>query len=201
MRTGRPPQSPEIQRAKGDPRNKGARKLEAEAAASAKAAKAEVHAPAKFDVPRYLTPQARRIFTRVANELLPPNILRQTDFGALTRYAALMDRWIRACKSAGNDEGWYLAKSKHNPDGMMRRHPAVMDMLDFNSELIKLETLLGLTPLSRQSLLRGLQTLPAGARGTLFEERKDAGDGAEPEADDAPPAPASPRGFLSAKLN
>lgn len=201
MRTGRPANSPEIQRAKGDPRRKGRRKLEAEVMADAAGAKAEVHAPPRFKVPGYLTPRAKTIFSRVANELLPPNIIRQTDFGSLARYAALMDRWIRACKNAGNQEGWYLAKSKHNPDGIMRRHPAVMDMLDFNSELIKLETLLGLTPLSRQSLLRGLQSLPKGALGGLFDPRQDASEGEkEPEAD-APAAPVSPRGFLSAKLN
>src|ERR1044072_671174 len=173
MRTGLPAVPPAIQRIKGDPRKKGARKLEAEAGAAAQGngdAPQTVHAPPKFDVPPYLTGRSREIFEKVARELLPPNIIRQTDFGALARYAAYMDRWIRAHETLGDQEGWYTAKSKHNPDGMLRRHPAANDMLDYGNELTKLETLLGLTPLSRQSLLRGLQSLPKGALGGLFEE-------------------------------
>jgi P27 family predicted phage terminase small subunit len=169
MKTGRPATPPDLQRLKGDPRKKGARVLEAEAAAAAKAeARAETLAPAKYDVPSYLTDRAQDIFRRAADQLLPANIIRPLDLGSLARWAALSDSWIAACEDANGKGRWYLAKSKHNPEGMMRRNPAVTDMLDFNSELIKLETLLGITPLSRQAILRGLQALPKGSLGGLF---------------------------------
>lgn len=197
MRTGRPPASPEMQRAKGDPRKRGARVLEAEAAANAAAGQAEpeVSAPPKFEVPDFLTGEREReIFSRIVNELMPPNIIRSTDFGVVARYAAYMDRWIKAKETLGDSEGWYTAKSKHNPDGLLRRHPAAVDMIDYGAELIKLETMLGLTPLARQSLLRGLQSLPKGLG--LFEPPAQRAEAQEAEADDATTAPAGPRGFL-----
>jgi P27 family predicted phage terminase small subunit len=200
MRTGRPAVPPEIQRLKGDPRRKGARRLEAEAqAAAAEQAKSETLPPQRYDVPDYLTVRAKEIFTRAADQLLPPNIIRPMDLPSLARWAALSDRWIQACEISNDPDaksGWYLAKSKHNPEGLMRRHPAVTDMLDFNSELIKLETLLGITPLSRQAILRGLQSLPKGSLGGLFEERKAAAD-EEPAEEAETETPVSPRGFLA----
>lgn len=210
MRTGRPRQPAELQRLKGDPSKRGKGVLEREAAAEAEGAggASEVLAPAVFDTPEYLTHERERtIFQRITRELLPRNIIRQTDFGVVARYAVYMHRWIaakedldQAARDLGKEVvGWYSTDSTNGAGGvkMLRRHPAAVDMLDLGAELIKLETMIGLTPMARQSLMRGLQSLPKGAGG-LFDQTQPR---AQPEdaASDAEviEPPASPRGFLA----
>lgn len=151
-------------------------------------------APVSFEPPAFLTqPREIEIFTKIIGKFLPAQIARETDFNAYARYSAYLARWVRAKEvldSEAGGDGWYQVKSKHGE--RWARHPAAQDLLDFGAELSRLELQLGLTPLSRQSILRGLGAL-RGLGG---------GSGELPLDDDnRPPAPAAeqqrgPLGFL-----
>lgn len=150
---------------------------------------------AAFDVPEFLThDRERAIFTAIVQEFLPRNLVRQTDFNAVGRYATYMHMWIAAkeelAKAGGSN--WYKTTSKHGE--MLRRHPSVQDMLDFGFECRQAEPQLALTPLARnaimQRFMRGgaAEYLPNGGP----EERPSSGSGELPLAD-APSA----LGFLA----
>lgn len=211
---GRRRQSALMQQLKGDPRKRGRRRVSADVAADQKAQAqaaapisdgkpaSEVLAPPKFEIPDYLTgAREKLIFERTCTELMPMQIVRRTDFGLVARYAVYMSRWIRAKERTDEfgGDGWYETDSTAGAGGvkMLRRFPGVVDMLDFGQELTKMEIALGLTPLSRQNILRGLQTLPKGVGG-LFDDRPRVPNDEQASAAEAPTeAPAGPRGFLS----
>lgn len=152
MPRGRRPTPPEIATLKGNPRKKRVRKPRVDSAPPAAATPADQ--VAGFAYPDFLTADGeRRIFRVIVEEFLPRNLVRVTDFWAIGRYATFMHKWIEAKAQLGADSGWYKAKSKHNPDGLLRRHPAVQDMLDFSFECSKLEPQLGLTPLARNTIM------------------------------------------------
>jgi phage terminase small subunit len=204
MARGRFPQPDALKGARGNP---GKRKLKKDAPAEAlalddggaPAASGEVLRPSSIEPPAFLTqPDEIAIFRKIVGEFLPANIARETDFGAYGRYSVYLAKWCRAKASlelpdAG--DGWYRVESKHG--SRLARHPASQDLLDFGTELSRLELQLGLTPLSRQSILRGLGAL--NGLGDLFPgARKPAEAQQNSETASASPAasPVTPLGFL-----
>lgn len=149
--------------------------------------------PLAFDIPEFLThDRERAIFKAIVEEFLPRNLVRQTDFNAVGRYATYMHMWIAAkeelAKAGGSN--WYKTTSKHGE--MLRRHPSVQDMLDFGFECRQAEPQLALTPLARNAIMQrfmrgGFDPLPPGP-----EERPSSGSGELPLAE-APSA----LGFLA----
>lgn len=194
MRTGRPRKPAAEQRLKGDPRRRGARKVAAEA--KEQAGDQQVLAPKDVEIPAVLTkPREREIYAHIMGEFLPRNIARQTDAAAYARYAHYLADW-EFCKlgleapEAG--DGFYWVESKHGK--RLAEHPLQKRKHANELALVRLELQLGLTPLSRQSIVRGMGLLGA-ALGGLFAETK-------PDADDAESQPkevaaASPLGFLA----
>lgn len=145
------------------------------------------------DYPAFLSKKAEReIFRRIIEDFLPRRLARRSDFDAYGRYAVMMALWIRAKRNLGNNSTVYKTTSRHGE--MLRRNPAFQDMLDLDKSLARAELQLGLTPLSRQSIVRGLSSLPGGVLGGLFGEDRKSKEDVTVEAS---PAPAdSPLNFL-----
>lgn len=200
MRTGRTRKSAAEQQLKGDPRRRGARKLAAEVKAeSAGAGDQQVLAPKDVEIPAVLTkPREREIYAHIMGEFLPRNIARQTDAAAYARYAHYLADW-EFCKlgleapEAG--DGFYWVESKHGK--RLAEHPLQKRKHANELALVRLELQLGLTPLSRQSIVRGMGLLGA-ALGGLFAETKPADADENEGAANEVSAPASPLGFLAA---
>jgi hypothetical protein len=202
MRTGRPRKPAAEQQMKGDPRRRGARKLaeDVKAEAGAGAAEAQVLAPKDIDIPAVLTkPREREIYAHIMGEFLPRNIARQTDAAAYARYAHYLADW-EFCKlgleapEAG--DGFYWVESKHGK--RLAEHPLQKRKHANELALVRLELQLGLTPLSRQSIVRGMGLLGAALGGLFSEPKADAADENEKPAAEAPAA--SPLGFLAAAV-
>jgi phage terminase small subunit len=180
---------------------------QAEPSSSPAAAQA-VLAPGDIEAPDFLTTERqRKIFLDIVTVFVPRQMARETDFPAYGRYAVYLDRWCRAkeiLESPESGDGWYQVISKHGT--RWARHPAAVDLLDIGNELTKLELQLGLTPLSRQTILRGLGALRSlGAAGGMFDQSPNSFNEtpAEKQANEkpAPDAPASALSYLSGKLN
>lgn len=128
-------------------------------------------APVNVPVPEFLTkPREREIYLRVMTEFVPRQIARSTDAPAYARWAAHFARWLM-CKEildhpdAGS--GFYWVESKHGK--RMAEHPAFKMMMVCELAITRLELQLGLTPLSRQSIIRGMGALAA-AQAALFND-------------------------------
>lgn len=155
---------------------------------------------AELVFPDFLSGERERaIFQLVVNEFLPRNLVRQTDFNAIGRYATYMDMWIRA-KEQLQDPGtnpagsnWYKTKSKHGE--MLRRHPSFQDMLDLGHELRQLEPQLALTPLARNAIMSRFMRAPGAGAGELFPQP--AGEDDDDRPGDGEPTPASAFGVLA----
>lgn len=144
--------------------------------------------PVSIEVPDFLTTdRARAIFRHVVEDYLQRRIARAPDFVVFGRWAYYLDRWIGVTAAAGE-----------------------LDQLNTLERLLRsLEDRLGLSPLARQDILRGLAAMPAAIGDVL----SDNGSGAtvppvgettgEQRADDLPSSAAkplvSPLGFL--KMN
>lgn len=203
MPRGRPQTPDLVKRIKGN-RRKERLPPPDQAAPSPAAGQAEPSAaqelltPATVDIPPFLTkPREREIFSRIMGEFVPKNIARPTDAAAYARYAAYFARWL-VCKEildtpeAG--DGYYWVESKHGK--RLAEHPASRMMFQLELALVRLELQLGLTPLSRQSIMRGMGALGAMAAGGLFG----ASEGGKAEnhtgAGESASADQGPLGFL-----
>lgn len=142
---------------------------------------------AGYEVPDWLTSErARRIFKSVVEDYLQRRIIRAPDFICAGRWAHYLDLWI-----AGMD-----------PDTS-----AGLDRLVAIERVMRpLEDRLGLSPLARQDILRGLSAMPAAIGDMLTDEKPRSGvtppvgeTGGDPIADELPSSASSlvsPLGFL-----
>ena len=108
------------------------------------------------EAPDFLTSERERaLFRRARTSPLLRRAITNTDVSVLARWASYLAQWIEAKAALDAGEPPYkLVKSKH-----VERHlrgPALSVMLDLERMLTTLEDRLGLSPASRQDLLRAL---------------------------------------------
>lgn len=195
MSRGRRAQPDEVKALKGNP---GKRKLALESAS-----KGEVRPRAAVaEPPEFLTHERERsIFVRIVDDYLQRRIARSVDVTAYARWASYVHRWVSCKEQLEGKTTWYKVESKHGT--RLARNPLFKDMLDLERVLQSLEDRLGLNPVARQNIIRGLSTMPA-ALGGLFSENDPAEHDDKPEVgempDGPPPAdpPSSPLGWMQA---
>lgn len=190
MSRGRRAQPDAVKALKGNP---GKRKL-----ALTRAGKSDRGAKhVAIQPPEFLTAERERvIFTRVVDDYLQRRVARAPDLTAYARWASYVHRWISCKEQLDGKATWFKSTSKHGD--LLRRHPLFKDMLDLERVMQSLEDRLGLNPIARQNIIKGLSAMPA-ALGGLFGEEQPAGED-KPQPDDPSPEqqpPAiSPLGFL-----
>lgn len=191
MARGRRAQPDAVKALKGNP---GKRKL---ALTKVGKASAPVPKPAAASPPEFLTNERERlIFTRVVDDYLQRRVARAPDLTAYARWASYVHRWISCKEQLDGKATWFKSTSKHGD--LLRRHPLFKDMLDLERVMQSLEDRLGLNPIARQNIIKGLSAMPA-ALGGLFGDEQSADEDKpqpdEPKPEDQPPA-VSPLGFL-----
>lgn len=160
MARGRKPIPDAVKAAKGNP---GKRKLMLEQPG----ALAVEEAAAGLGQPGFLTTaDERAIFKRLSELLTPRRFVRESDAYGLARYASYLAQWARAKKQLGVKPISYETKSKHG--GMLRTHPLFEGMMKLERIMIPLEDRLGLNPVARQMIVKGLMQ-PAPPPTDLFE--------------------------------
>ena len=182
----------EVKALKGNP---GKRRLALKAAAGEIA---KVDGPrAVLAIPEFLThDREREIFRKVVEDYLQRRVARAPDLTAYARWASYVHRWIGCKEDLEGKPTWFKSSSKHGD--LLRRHPIFKDMLDIERVLQSLEDRLGLNPVARQNIMRGLSAMPA-ALGGLFGGDEPPTEGDKPDVDaPAPegPPPVSPLGYL-----
>lgn len=196
---GRRKQPAEINEMKGNPGKRAAtfkRTLNADVAAN------EGKPVGPSQVPDFLkAPREQQLFRRVVDDYLQRRVARKTDFMAYARYAAWLHRWILCAEQLHNKATFFKSESKWGT--LLRRHPLFKDMLDIERVLQSLEDRLGLNPVARQNIMRGLSALPPALGGLFGDDPPAPGTPAEEAAkpqpgDDPPAAPAAgPLGHLA----
>jgi len=143
--------------------------------------------------PDFLTKtEERALFMAVIAGVLNGAVARSTDVNAYGRWAAYAILWAenkRAIDGPGT-EVVYETTSKHG--AMLRIHPRFAALEKLERLLCHLEDRLGLNPVARQNILRGLQALPLPVQDSFFgvpQEHKPS----DPSGDQ----PRSPIGFVS----
>lgn len=192
MARGRRAQPDAVKALKGNP---GKRKL-----ALAKRAKGDPSPGAKSQalaIPEFLTQEREReIFRRIVDDYLQRRIARSVDLTAYARWASYVHRWVTCKEKLDGKATYFKSTSKHGD--LLRRHPLFKDMLDLERVMQSLEDRLGLNPIARQNIIKGLSAMPA-ALGGLFGDDQPASDDKsqpdDPSPDQQPPA-VSPLGFL-----
>jgi phage terminase small subunit len=155
--------------------------------------------PVAIEVPPFLTHERERsIFLRIVDDYLQRRIARPVDFMAYGRWASYVHRWMTCKEEVDGKSTYYPQKSPHVTQ--LKRKPAFADMFDLERAMIALEDRLGLNPVARQAIIRGLAGMPV-----VFEEEQPPAEG-EPPKETKPremPADAGPLGYLQAagKLN
>jgi len=209
MARGRRRVPEELQRLKGNPRKRKLSQLAPAEPVPASQPTAAAPSPAEatrtIQVPAELRSERERaIFRSVVEELMPRNMVRETDFRLVIRYARFFHLWLQASEALyqANDATVYKVESKWGT--YYRRFPAVKDMLDFHEKLFAMEQQIGMTPVARTTLLARMMAPGAQPSGGLFAsepKQEKAGDGEAPDgekvaADADLEAALSPLGFL-----
>jgi phage terminase small subunit len=185
MPAGRPPRPDDEKIALGNPGHRPIKQSDA-------AIEPLRGAAARVVAPDFLTgAREQEIFRRVAGEMIGRRVARKGDLTGYARWAHYVDRWIGCKEQLEGKQTFFLSESRHGK--LLRRHPVFKDMLDLERVIQSLEDRLGLNPVARQNILRGLMALPPGLAGDLFEEgEKPAPAAAGETAPDAPPMPDAP---------
>lgn len=188
----------EVKALKGNP---GKRKLVLEGVG-----KVEMRPAAKIPalvIPEFLTQdREREIFKRIVEDYLQRRVARPVDFTAYARWASYIHRWVSCKESLDGKATYFRSESKWGQ--LLRRHPLFKDMLDLERVLQSLEDRLGLNPIARQNIIRGLAAVPPALGGLFGDEEPKEPDESKPQPDMPPPAPdIGPLGYLEAarKLN
>lgn len=212
MTRGRRPDPAAVQIAKGNPRKRGRKQLDAMQRAEDPASQGEPHAPSpSSDVPvearetvstapADLKPAARAVWDELAPELIRLKFLRPTDMPAFKRYCMRLAQFWENAATLDTGDTVYQTETPHGK--MYRSHPLFMQQLQIEKRLVDFEDRFGLNPAGRQRLLL---SIAARAPGLPFDQptKNQGSDGEGKAASDGeatPPAPAQgnrPIGFLS----
>lgn len=195
MSRGRRAQPNEVKALKGNP---GKRRLALENAGKS-SARPQKHVAVQ--PPEFLTQEREReIFSRIIDDYLQRRVARPTDLTAYARWASYVHRWISCKEQLDGKSTWFKSESKWG--ALLRRHPLFKDMLDIERVLQSLEDRLGLNPIARQNIIRGLAAVPPALGGLFGEEESPKDDKPQPEME-APPPEVGPLGYLqqAGKLN
>lgn len=120
--------------------------------------------PAK--IPDFLTDaRERNAFQSCVDDYLQRRVARISDLGAYGRWSYYLIKWIE-CKQQLEGKESFLPKELG-----FRRHPLFREMLDLERALQTLEDRLGLNPVARQSIIRGLSAMPSSLGGLFGDER------------------------------
>lgn len=189
MTRGRRPIPDEIKELKGNP---GKRRLSLDKARGK--SDAAPKPAAALQIPEFLSGvREREIFRRVVEDYLQRRVARAPDLTAYGRWAHYLDRWIICKETLQGKATYFKSESKHGT--LLRRHPVFKDQLDLERVLQSLEDRLGLNPVARQNIMKGLAALPP-ALGDLFGDEPPPTDSPR-EPEQAPQAPVeSPLAFL-----
>jgi phage terminase small subunit len=144
-------------------------------------------------IPNFLTDEKEiEAFRTVIDDYLQRRVARTSDLSAYGRWAHYLMKWIW-CKEQLAGKPMFLGADKG-----YRRNPIFRDMLDIERMLQSLEDRLGLNPIARQNIVRGLAAMPSALAGLYDEEKsqesKQQGDEKEQPTKEEPP---NPLGFLS----
>lgn len=175
MARGRPRIDPELHRLRGNP---GKRRLPKPKQPQKAAAETGIAVPEPPEVRRFLgnRPGATEIYRRIMGEKLAQHIAQPGDALQYARWAWYMNRWIEMIEmmDGANNPGFYRTET-----GFWRDFPTESILRECEANLTKLERELGLTPLARQNIIRGMASLPVDIPGGLFDAREK-----EPAAED-----------------
>ena len=139
------------------------------------------------EVPEFLTmPRERALYHRVIADYQQRRIARPADVHAYARWACYMHRWMMAKEYLDGKASFY--KSTRIEATRYLPAPAFVDMLKLEQAIGHLEDKLGLNPVARHQIIRGLAAMPADFGGTATHDRKG-------EATDVPDVIDSPIGF------
>ncbi len=191
MARGRRALSDEVKAAKG---NKAARRrLIAAENAKSRSTDGKAKGSPALKIPDFVKgARHKEIYTRVVTEFAMRRIARPADLTAYARWAYYVDQWIKLKEKIGNRGLTYETKSKHG--SMLREHPDFKAMLRVESVLQALEDRLGLNPVARQNIIRGLAAVPPAMRDLFNDEPQPE----KPDSNDpaVPAKPESPLGFI-----
>jgi phage terminase small subunit len=124
--------------------------------------------PTPLIAPDFLKePREREIFHRVIDGYLQRRIAHEVDVTAYGRWAHYVHRWLE-CKELLSGKLTFL-KIVTNHGERYIRNPVFKDMLDIERVLLASEDRLGLNPVARHAIVRGLAQTPA-ALGGFFGE-------------------------------
>lgn len=155
--------------------------------------------PAPVELPSFLTHEREQeIFRRVIGDFIHRRIARPADVNAYARWAVYLNRWMAAKEYLDGKHTFYQAAVAR---GGTRYVPAPQwkDMIDLEHCICSLEDRLGLNPTARQSIIRGLSTMPVDLGGIELRQKPKGQAARKAEEIEAPAEPPSPIGF--GKLN
>lgn len=195
MSRGRRAQPDAVKALKGNP---GKRKLALDAAG--KQQQSAAARPAVLAMPEFLTTDEERdTFRRIIEDYLQRRVARASDLTAYARWAVYVSRWVSSKKQLDGKATWIKIISNHGE--RLARHPLFKDLLDLERVLQSLEDRLGLNPVARQNIIKGLSVMPAALGGLFGEEQASTETEAQPEAPMEPPIdqrpPDSPLGWMA----
>lgn len=173
---GRRKQPAGLQEAMGNP---GRRKAVAPTRSTKRPAKVQDAAVPYVLKGREFT-DARKVWDRIAPELIKSNIMTPTDFEAFGRYCVHVADWAELSKTIKREGRTQTVKTTSG-DEMVRMHPAVKARELAEKRMIDLEDRFGLNPRYRMAIMRDMNALPG--FGGLFDR-----GGQDDKPDQAAPA-------------
>lgn len=178
---GRRKQPAGLQEAMGNP---GRRKAPTPTATPKRSAKVE-DASVPYVLKGREFADARKVWDRIAPDLVRSNIMAPTDFEAFGRYCVHVADWAELSKTI-KKEGRTQEVKTVGGDVMVRMHPAVKARELAEKRMVELEDRFGLNPRYRMAIMRDMSALPG--LGSLFDraDKNDKPDHAEPAEPVAP---------------
>lgn len=105
------------------------------------------------EAPEWMRERARAIFTETCRHLDTMGVLARSDVHVVSRYAAILDRWLSAEEELAKSTIHFHAMAGRNGEEKSAKpSPAFSQAAACHDQLRNLETVLGLTPADRTRL-------------------------------------------------